>query len=251
MKNTNLICLALPALSMGHYLFPQLMLNGKEISNRDFVRQHDNGFQPSWDDGKFLQSNDMRCNKGSENHAKNTKAANVIAGQDVVGFTTNIHQKLQHPGPLTIHMSKAPGDVGDYDGSGDWFKVYQLGYQDGWDGTDKGWLAFGKNKFQFELPAEIPQGQYLMRIEHIATHPPNKGKELYLQCAHLNVTSDYTGPEPDSVIKLPGGYTMDSPWIQYDSWKKPRITSVTMPGPEKMWPNENNFNKILDSGIIN
>ncbi|KDN61911.1 putative fungal cellulose binding domain-containing protein [Colletotrichum sublineola] len=231
MKNTNLICLALPALSMGHYLFPQLMLNGKEISNRDFVRQHDNGFQPSWDDGKFLQSNDMRCNKGSENHAKNTKAANVIAGQDVVGFTTNIHQKLQHPGPLTIHMSKAPGDVSDYDGSGDWFKVYQLGYQDGWDGTDKGWLAFGKNKFQFELPAEIPQGQYLMRIEHIATHPPNKGKELYLQ--------------------LPGGYTMDSPWIQYDSWKKPRITSVTMPGPEKMWPNENNFNKILDSGIIN
>ncbi|GKT51361.1 cellulose-growth-specific protein [Colletotrichum spaethianum] len=217
------------------------MLNGQATQGYQY---------PSWNDGKFLQSDDIRCNKGSENHAKNTKAASVIAGQDVVGFTTNIHTKIYHPGPLTILMSKAPGDVSDYDGSGDWFKVYQLGYKSDWNGSDSGWNSYGKNKFTFKLPAEIPQGQYLMRIEHMATHPPYKAKQFFLQCAHLDVKSDYTGSAPDSTIKLPGGYTMDSPAIQFDSWADPRPTCMTMPSPDKMWPNDNNFNKMLDNGVI-
>ncbi|KAK1976879.1 fungal cellulose binding domain-containing protein [Colletotrichum cereale] len=250
MKTTNFVSLALPALSMAHYHWPMMMLGGKEIRSGDFVREHDNGFEPSWDDGKFLQSNDMRCNKGAMNHAKDTKAANVIAGQDVIGFTTNVHSKIGHPGPLSIHLSLAEGgDVSKYDGSGDWFLVHQLGYRDGWDGKDDGWLSHDKNKFTFELPAEIPQGQYLMRIEHIATHNPYKAKQFFIQCAHLNVTSDYTGPAPSPTMKFPGGYTMDSPWIQYDSWFKPAITEFELPGP-KMWPNQNNFNKMLDNGVI-
>lgn len=78
-------------------------------------------------------------------------------------------------------MSKAPGDVSQYDGSGDWFKVFQLGTTSPWNGTDQGWLSWNKNKFTFTLPAEIPAGQYLMRVEHIAVHPPYKAKQFFLQ----------------------------------------------------------------------
>jgi hypothetical protein len=79
-------------------------------------------------------------------------------------------------------MSKAPGDVSQYDGSGAWFKVFQLGtIPPPWNGTDSGYLVWKKNKFTFTLPAEIPAGQYLMRIEHIAVHPPYKAKQFFLQ----------------------------------------------------------------------
>jgi hypothetical protein len=78
-------------------------------------------------------------------------------------------------------MSKAPGDVSQYDGSGDWFKVFQLGTISPWNGTDPGWLVWKKNKFTFTLPAEIPAGQYLMRIEHVAVHPPYKAKQFFLE----------------------------------------------------------------------
>ena len=46
---------------------------------------------------------------------------------------TNLHDPQ-------IYMSKAPGDVRDYDGSGDWFKVYQLGHREG-STADEAWLA--------------------------------------------------------------------------------------------------------------
>jgi hypothetical protein len=95
-------------------------------------------------------------------------------------------------------MSKAPGDVRDYDGSGDWFKVFQLGTVMPWNGTDQGWLVWNKLQFNFKLPAEIPAGQasfvffvrhtinadlckYLMRIEHMAVHQPYRNKEFFLQ----------------------------------------------------------------------
>lgn len=79
-------------------------------------------------------------------------------------------------------MSLAPsGKVADYDGSGDWFKVYQLGTKDPWDGTDQGWLTRDRSQFTFRLPAEIPKGQYLMRIEQMAVHQPYKAKEFFMQ----------------------------------------------------------------------
>lgn len=68
-KNLNLLALAiLPTLSAAHYLFPHFILNDNIINEFEYVREHDNGFMPSWDDGAVLSSNDLRCNEGSENH---------------------------------------------------------------------------------------------------------------------------------------------------------------------------------------
>ncbi|ORX96753.1 fungal cellulose binding domain-containing protein [Clohesyomyces aquaticus] len=233
----------LPACTTAHYLFPHLILNGQVTQPFEYVREHDNGFQPSWDDGRFLQSKDIRCNKGSENHMTAPKTAKVVAGKDTIGFASNVGTHLQHPGPLTVYLSKAPGDVKQYDGSGDWFKVFQLGTKSPWDGNDKGWLTWDKQHFTFKLPAEIPAGQYLMRVEHIATHPPYSAKQFFLQCAHLDIQSSYVGAAPSPTIKFPGGYSMQDPAIKFDSWAKPIPTLYSLPGP-KMWPNNNMLNYV-------
>ncbi|KAI0206993.1 glycoside hydrolase [Astrocystis sublimbata] len=244
MKNLSLLALAAlaPVLSMAHYHFPHLIINGQVTGAHEYVREHDNGYMPSWSDGAFLNSNDLRCNKGSQNHMRQPKTAKVTAGKDEIGFATNVHAHIQHPGPLQIYLSKAPGDVRDYDGSGDWFKVYQIGHQDG-STADKAWLSWDKEKFTFKLPKEIPAGQYLMRIEHIATHQPYTGREFFLQCAHIEVVSDYNGASPKDTFKIPGVYNRNQPFFKYDSWANPQPTVCPMPGGS-MWPNNNNYNHI-------
>jgi len=112
MKNLAFVAFSaiLPALSSAHYLFPHLYLNGVKTREYVYTREHDNGFQPSWDDGRFLSSNDIRCNKGSENHRTKTQAAKVVAGKDVIGFGTNLDARIEHPGPLTV-SDMLPRDV--------------------------------------------------------------------------------------------------------------------------------------------
>ncbi|KAK4461702.1 family 61 putative glycoside hydrolase [Cladorrhinum samala] len=223
-----------PQLASAHFLFPHLMLNGVKTGAYEYVREHDYGFNPHNND--WINSPDFRCNEGSWAHRRNPKTAQVTAGKDTVGFNLHLDFGIYHPGPVTIYLSKAPGDVRDYDGSGDWFKVYQLGTMMPWNGTDQGWLTRDKKNFQFRLPAEIPAGQYLMRIEQMSVHPPYRQKEWYVQCAHLNIMSNYNGRAPGPTIRFPGGYKISDPAIQLDSWAKPPPTFAPMPGPQ-LWPN--------------
>jgi len=245
MKNLSILGLAalMPSSTIAHYFFPHFVINGQVTPEYEYTREHDNFLNPSWEDGAFLNSDDLRCNKGSMNHRTEPKTATVIAGQDVVGFQTYAGTDgLYHPGPVQIYMSKAPGDVRDYDGSGDWFKVYQLGHREG-STADDAWLTWKKNQFTFQMPAEIPAGQYLIRIEQAATHQPYTHREFYVQCAHIEVVSDWQGT-PGPLFKIPGVYSRDQPFFQYDSWAQPQPTVCPLPGPA-MWPNNNNLNKIL------
>ncbi|KAH6621145.1 glycosyl hydrolase family 61-domain-containing protein [Chaetomium sp. MPI-SDFR-AT-0129] len=223
-----------PQLASAHFLFPHLMLNGVKTEAYEYVREHDFGFNPHKTD--WINSEDFRCNEGSWNHRNDPKTAEVTAGQDVVGFNLHLDFAIYHPGPVTIYLSKAPGDVREYDGSGDWFKVYQLGTQIPWNGTDQGWLTWDQKNFQFTLPNEIPAGEYLMRIEQMSVHQPYREKEWYVQCAHLKIASSYDGPDPSPTIKFPGGYNINDEAIQLDSWAQPPPTYAAMPGPEQ-WPN--------------
>jgi hypothetical protein len=104
-------------------------------------------------------------------------------------------------------MSKAPGDVRDYDGSGDWFKVAQWGHRAG-STADSNWITWKMKQFTFKMPAEIPAGQYLIRIEQAATHQPYTGREFYVGCAHIEVSSSYNG-KPTPTFKIPGVYSRD------------------------------------------
>ncbi|KAL8372329.1 hypothetical protein RB595_001903 [Gaeumannomyces hyphopodioides] len=225
--------LLLPQLASAHYLFPHFILNDNVSKPQEFTREHDNGFMPL-KTPDILTSNDIRCNKGSMNHRTQPKTAKVKAGQDTVGFKTAVGNVF-HPGPITIMMSKAPGNVAEYDGSGLWFKVFEMGTKIPWNGKDDGWLTKDKDRFTFKLTDKIPKGQYLMRIEHMAVHQPYKQKELYIMCAHVEVESSYDGPEPGPTIKLPGGYKADDKAFGLDSWAKPPPKEAFAPGPA-LWP---------------
>jgi hypothetical protein len=42
-------------------------------------------------------------------------------------FTITLDTAVYYIGPTSLYMSKAPGYVKDYDGSGDWFKINDWG----------------------------------------------------------------------------------------------------------------------------
>lgn len=95
------------------------MHNGQQIGGEyEYVRRNSNSYMPSFTE--ILNSNDLRCNKGAT--SSGTKTYDVKAG-DRIGLKVFNNEFIEHPGPGFFYMSKAPGKVADYDGSGDWFKV--------------------------------------------------------------------------------------------------------------------------------
>lgn len=69
-------------------------------------------------------------------------------------------------------MSKAPtGNVKEYEGDGDWFKVWESTLCDtSKDLTTDAWCTYGMSQFGFQLPDDTPAGEYLVRAEHIGLH---------------------------------------------------------------------------------
>jgi hypothetical protein len=73
-----------------------------------------------------VNSTEMRCNSGGlSGIALNTQTYSVSAG-DMLGFA--IKDTFGHTGPQQVYISKAPGKAAEYDGSGDWTKIYSLTY---------------------------------------------------------------------------------------------------------------------------
>jgi len=106
-----------------HYRFSKLVHNGRLTNDWEYMRENSNGIMPT---KQFLTpSDDFRCNSGSFANAQKTKVMKVAPG-DQIGFQLWYYATMKHPGPLTIHMSRAPGDVRQYRGDGDWFKVHQM-----------------------------------------------------------------------------------------------------------------------------
>jgi hypothetical protein len=77
----------------------------------------------------------------------------------MVGFKS-YYETIVHPGPLEVYMSKAPGNVQNYDGSGNWFKIYEENtcgsLSNGLQDSD--WCTYNRNQFTFTIPAATPPG---------------------------------------------------------------------------------------------
>ncbi|KJX95282.1 hypothetical protein TI39_contig4121g00014 [Zymoseptoria brevis] len=137
------------------------------------------------------------------------KTLAVKAGNKV-GFKLAYNEPIEHPGPGFIYMSKAPGDVNDYNGDGDWLKVWESGVNG---------------------PGEY--GEYLVRPEHIAIHEAHVGKaQFYMECAQLNVSGGGNGT-PGPLVRIPGLYSAGDPGIAYNIWTD-NAAPYVMPGP-KVW----------------
>lgn len=95
--------------------FPYFIHNSNFTEYYEYVREDTQNYMP-WK-GNY-NSDDFRCNTGSFQYSHQTDINKVKAG-DQIGFGTDFGALIGHPGPVQVYMSKAPGDVRDYDGSGD------------------------------------------------------------------------------------------------------------------------------------
>ncbi|KAL4891571.1 glycosyl hydrolase family 61-domain-containing protein [Aspergillus ambiguus] len=229
-------------LSSGHYVFSKFLVDGTVSDDFEYIRKNSNGYMPTL--ASDILTNDFRCNQGSMDAAASTKVYTVAPGTEI-GFQLAYGATMKHPGPLQIYMSKAPGDVTTYDGSGDWFKVYQEGVcsdiSDGLEDTD--WCTWGKDTVSFKMPNDMPKGQYLVRVEHIGLHRAFSGNaEFYFTCAQIEVTGSGDG-SPVEVAEIPGIYQPDDPNIHFNIYY-PTPTSYNLPGPS-IWV-EGNGDKAAD-----
>ena len=84
---------------------------------------------------------------------------------------------MQHPGPAMVYMSKAPGKAEAYEGDGDWFKIFEQSIcNPSGDFLKDAWCTWEKNKIEFTVPAGTPDGEYLIRSEHVGIHGAQGGE---------------------------------------------------------------------------
>lgn len=213
-----------------HYIFNILIVNGKRIGGEfDYFRRNSNSYNPAFND--IIDSPDLRCNRGAKPNTA-TKTYEVKAG-DLIGAKVFNNQQIAHPGPGFVYMSKAPDSVSTYDGSGEWFKVYETGLCGTNPGNDGSWCSYYKDRLNFTIPAKTPPGEYLVRFEHIGLHEAFKNRtQFFIECAQLKITGP-GGGTPSPLVNIPGIYTQTEPSIRYDKWASKPLP-YAMPGP-KVW----------------
>ncbi|KAF2703364.1 lytic polysaccharide monooxygenase [Pleomassaria siparia CBS 279.74] len=220
----------------GHWTYDRLIVNGEVIgAPYQYIRQSNNSNTPL----QNVNSTDMRCNSGaSSGSALGTQTYTVAAGSEV-GF--GIASSFGHPGPQQVYLSKVPEgvEIADYEGDGDWAKIYTLTYSfnasyGASDGILK-WATHKTTKFWFKLAESTAPGDYLLRAEGLALHAAHKANnaQFYVGCAQIKVTGE--GKDlPGPTIRFPGGYQWNSTGVLIpEFWSK--ITNYTAAGPE-LWP---------------
>ncbi|KAJ4290556.1 hypothetical protein N0V90_010773 [Kalmusia sp. IMI 367209] len=128
--------------------------------------------------------------------------------QDFADFNPSF--SMYHTGPATAYLSKAPGELNDYNGDGDWFKIAVVPASDGlhWDFNGQAMVSI----MNFTIPAATPPGKYLLRAEHLNMENGNSYKttEMYINCVHVEITGSGTG-NPGPVTKFPGAFDAKDP----------------------------------------
>ena len=206
-----------------HYTFSGLLVNGDMVGvDWQYVREHDRGYMPTFKE-EAASSDDFRCNQNAASGV-DTEVYTVKPG-DTVGLRQAFDPSgMKHPGPTQIYISKAPGSVKEYDGSGDWIKIHQgLICKENPVAQDllgDAWCMWGDNHISGTIPDDIPDGEYLFRVEHIALHGAHDGKaEFYYSCGQIKVEGSAATSMPDRPTTLiPGVYQVDDEAINFSIW---------------------------------
>jgi hypothetical protein len=84
----------------------------------------------------------------------------------------------------------------------------------------------GETSVSFTIPASLPAGDYLMRIEHIGLHVAQSagGAQFYISCGQLTVTGGGSG-SPTPLVAFPGAYVATDPSILIDIYS-PVVSSL-------------------------
>lgn len=211
----------------GHYIFSQLIVNDEAIGgDYDYIRKNSNDYQPSFTD-EVINSEDLRCNKGALSSSAQTYDAKP---GDKIAAKLWYNELIEHPGPGMIYMSKAPGSVSEYMGDGDWFKVWESG-PNGPANVDDSWGTWQQDRMEFTVPDDIPDGEYLVRFEHVGIHENHVGKsQFYMECAQIAITGGGDGV-PGPLVQIPGVYSAQDPAFTYSIWGGDDGSGYEMPGP--------------------
>ncbi|KAK4150360.1 family 61 putative glycoside hydrolase [Chaetomidium leptoderma] len=200
----------------GHYIFQQLSAGSKKFAVYEHIRKNSNYNSPV----TSLSDNNLRCNVGGSSGASTT-VLGVKAG-DSFTFTADV--AVYHQGPISLYMSKAPGSVSDYDGSGDWFKVFDWGPT--FNGGQSSWPM--RTTYEYTIPKCIQNGEYLLRIQSLAIHNPGSTPQFYISCAQVNVTGGGSA-SPSPTVKIPGAFKATDPGYTANIYNN--FNSYTVPGP--------------------
>jgi hypothetical protein len=109
-----------------------------------------------------------------------------------------------------VFMSKAPSaGVKSYDGSGNWFKAFDSTLCSApTDITTTSWCSYGQAGINFTIPTRLPDGEYLIRPQHIGLHESQgdgKGAQYFYSCAQVKITGNSGNTWlPTRTVKIPG-----------------------------------------------
>lgn len=115
-----------------------------------------------------------------------------------------------------FYMAKVPSgsDLSTWDGKGQvWFKIYAEPTTSG--PPSLAWASMNKASVSVTIPKNLPSGDYLLRVEHIALHTASTvgGAQFYISCAQVRVTGGGSGT-PGPLVSFPGVYTASDPGIK-------------------------------------
>ncbi|KAI0974094.1 glycoside hydrolase family 61 protein [Xylaria arbuscula] len=200
----------------GHYIFETLSKGTAKGTPYEFVRHNTNMNSPVTD----LSSKDLRCNVGCATGG-NTSTLALNAGD---AFTFSLDQAVYHQGPVSLYMSKAPGTADEYDGSGDWFKIFDWAPNFG-SGQAQWTMAAS---YSGNIPKCIPNGEYLLRIQSLAIHNPGSTPQWYISCGQI-IVSGGGNASPSPTAKIPGAFKATDPGYTVNIYNN--FHSYTVPGP--------------------
>lgn len=239
MKVSALVLSAVAQVATAHYFFDTNIVNGVAEPAFKYVRQSSRATKynpikfssnPAADirDGSTVDGPDIVCNQGAFASAGKTQVLTVNAG-DEIRLKLAVGATFQHPGPGMVYMSKAPGSVKEYDGSGDWFKIFQEGVCGNGDFTKDAWCTWDRNWIAAKIPKDTPNGEYLVRAEHIGVHRSHVNQpEHYVSCLQVKVQGGGSGT-PGPMVKFPGAYKATDPYANFSIYNGRK--DFPFPGP--------------------
>ncbi|CAI4213432.1 unnamed protein product [Parascedosporium putredinis] len=199
----------------GHALFQQLWVDGEDYISLPFVHASQCARVPmSNTPVTNTGSPDIRCNAGG--------SKGVGAKCPAIGGA--------HYGPVIVYLSKV-ADAQTADGSADFFKIFQNGWTSaGAVGDNDNWGVKDMNaccgKVDVPIPADIPDGDYLLRAEVVALHA--MPAQLYMTCYQITVSGG-SGTAVPAGVKFPGAYSAADPGLTANIHGA--ISAYVVPGP--------------------
>ncbi|KAH8601153.1 glycoside hydrolase [Bisporella sp. PMI_857] len=218
--------LALAPIAQAHYTFPSIVSGGTTTTPWQYVRQWTGYY--TYNPVQSVSTLDIRCNVGGST-AYAPGILPVTAGTNI-SFT--VDPNIYHAGPALVYLAKVPAGktAANWDGAGTvWFKIYQIGPEFG--GQQLKWPTDNAKQVNFKIPAATPNGDYLVRVEHIGLHVAQSSgaAQFYISCGQITITGGGSGT-PGPLAAFPGAYSASDPGILINI-NYPVPTSYTFPGP--------------------